>query len=91
MDAAFLTHLVLETPFAVVSDASDSDVDGFFQQRIGILFQKTEPDRIIPAPTIVNFYLAVKNFRHVVERNFIILTDIKPITFALGQKPDKCS
>ncbi len=37
-------------------------------------------------------YLAVKHFRHFVEgRQFFILTDHKPLTFAMSSKPDRYS
>ena len=41
---------------------------------------------------LLAIYEAVKYFRHMLEaRNFTILTDHKPLTFAFHQKRDKCS
>jgi hypothetical protein len=41
---------------------------------------------------LLAMYTAVKRFRHAVEeRNFVIFTDHKPLTYAFDQKLDKCS
>ena len=43
-------------------------------------------------PEVLAIYEAVKYFRHMLEaRNFTVLTDHKPLTFAFHQKRDKCS
>jgi cleavage and polyadenylation specificity factor subunit 1 len=85
-----------------VTDATTSTMGAVLQQWVknawqplAFFFKKFNPaqqkysayDRKLLA-----IYEAVKHFRHMLEaRHFVILTDHKPITYALQQKRDKCS
>ncbi len=101
-NAALLSHPQLGAPTCIMTDASDSAVGAVFQQFIHgqwrplAFFSKS----LTPAKTrysafdreLLAVYLAVKHFRHFVEgRQFFILTDHKPLTFAMSSKPDRYS
>jgi hypothetical protein len=90
------------TPLFLVTDASQTAVGAVLQQQVNgecyplSFFSK----RLQPAQSrystfgreLLAIYLAVRHFRHILEgRNFTILTDHKPLTFALNAKPDRYS
>ncbi len=87
-------HPIPDAPTCIVTDASETAVGAVLQQRIGddwnlIAFFSKKPQ---PSETrysafdckLLATYLAIKPFRHFVEgRSFHILTDHKPLTYAL--------
>ncbi len=85
-----------------MTDASDSAVGAVLQQLIHGQWQPLAffSKSLKPAETrysafdreLLAVYLAVKHFRHFVEsRQFFVLTDHKPLTFAMSSKPDRYS
>ena len=101
-NATMLEHPIPGAPISLAVDASDFAIGAVLQQRANDTWQPlgfltkllnaaqrkySAYDRELRA-----MYTAVKRFRHAVEgRNFIIFTDHKPLTYAFGQNPDKCS
>jgi len=101
-DATLLSHPQLGAPTCIMTDASDSAVGAVLQQLINGHWQPLAffSKSLKPSETrysafdreLLAIYLAVKHFRHFVEgREFFILTDHKPLTFALSNKPDRYS
>lgn len=101
-EAALLAHPVPSAPLTLNVDASNVAlgaalnqlVDGHWQP-LGFFSRKLTPterkyscyDR-----ELLSAYSAVRHFRHMVEgRNFVILTDHKPLVHAFKQKLEKCS
>ena len=99
-EATLLAHPKPHAPTCIMTDASDCAVGAVLQQQIGegccpiSFFSK----KLRPAETqystfdceLLAVYLAIKHFRHFIEgREFYILTDHKPLTFALGTPSDK--
>ena len=98
--ATLLFHPKLDAPTCIMTDASDVAVGAVLQQFIidqwcPIAFFST---KLKPAETrysafdreLLAIYLAIKHFRHFVEgRQFHVITDHKPLTFALSSKPSK--
>ena len=83
-----------------MTDASDTAVGAVLQQEIGDTWQPIAffSRKLRPAETrysafdreLLAVYLSIKHFRHFVEgREFFILTDHKPLTFALSATTDK--
>ena len=101
-NATLLSHPKPDAPTSIVTDASDIAVGAILQQYINRCWcpiayfsKKLQPaerrystfDRELLA-----IYLAIKHFRHFVEgRTFHILTDHKPLTYALATHSDKHS
>ena len=100
--AAFLSHPKPEAPTNVMVDASNTDVGAVLQQSIDgewrplAYFSK----KLAPAETrystfdceLLAIYLAIKHFRHFLEgRQFFVLTDHKPLTYALSSQADRSS
>ena len=100
--ATLLFHPMPDAPTSIISDASDTAVGAVLQQRIGddwcpiAYFSK----KLKPRETrysafdreLLGVYLAIKHFRHFVEgRIFHVLTDHKPLTFALATPSDRHS
>ena len=98
-NATLPSHLKADAPTNIVTGASD---DAVLQQYINhcwcpiAYFSK----KLQPAETrystfdqeLFAIYLAIKHFRHFVKgRRFHILTDHKPLTYALGTQSDKHS
>ena len=95
--ASLLCHPQLEAPTCIIVDASDRAVGAVLQQQIDSIWcpiayfsRKLRPaerkystfDRELLAA-----YLAIWHFRHFVEgRQFHVLTDHKPLTFALSSQ-----
>ena len=101
-DASLLVHPIPDAPTCIVTDASDTAVGAVLQQLIGddwspiAFFSK----KLQPSETrysafdreLLAAYLAIKYFRHFVEgRSFHILTDHKPLTYALRKNSDRLS
>ena len=100
---ATATHLSHPKPFAptcIMTDASDVAVGAVLQQRIGEEWHPISyfSKKLRPAETrystfdreLLAIYLTIKHFRHFVEGcEFYILTDHKPLTFALSIISDK--
>ena len=93
-EVSLLTHPHHDALTSIMTDASDTAVGAVLQQEIDnhwhpiAFFSK----KLTPAETrystfdreLLAIYLAVRHFQHFVEgRDFFILTDHKPLTFAL--------
>ena len=98
--ATLLAHPKPHAPTRIMTDASDRAVGAILQQQIEDSWQPIAffSRKLLPAETrysafdreLLAVYLAVKHFRHFVEgREFLILTDHKPLTFALSITTDK--
>ena len=99
-NAALLTHPKLSAPTCILTDASDVAVGAILQQYIAgnwcpmAYFSK----KLKPPETrystfdreLLAVYLSIKHFSHFVEgREFHVLTDHKPLTFALNSHSDR--
>ena len=100
--AALLVHPDPTATLALVTDASTTAMGAVLQQRVQCGWQLLAffSRKLSPAQQkysaydweLLTIYEAVKYFRHMLEaRNFTVLTDHKPLTFAFIQKRDKCS
>ena len=98
--ATLLAHPKPDALTSIISDASDTAVGAVLQQHIGgawcpiAYFSKKLKPRETRYSTfdreLLGVYLAVKHFRHFVEgRTFHILTDHKPLTYALSTPSDR--
>ena len=98
--ATLLAHPKPHAPTRIMTDASNRAVGAVLQQQIEDSWQPIAffSRKLLPAETrysafdreLLAVYLAVKHFRHFVEgREFLILTDHKPLTFALSITTDK--
>ena len=101
-NATLLTHPSSDLPTSLAVDASDTAVGGVLQQ-----FSQGDwhpiaffSRRLNPAESrystfgreLLAIYLAIKHFRHFLEgRDFGVLTDHKPLTYALNSRPDRHS
>ena len=94
-NASLLTHPKLNAPTSIMSDASDKAVGAVLQQFIGSEWRPISyfSRKLRPPETrystfdreLLAVYLAIKHFRHFVEgREFFVLTDHKPLTYALA-------
>ncbi len=101
-EAILLEHPELDAPTCIMTDASELAVEAVLQQFIDgqwkslAYFSKS----LKPAETwysafdreLQPIYLAVKHFRNFIDsRLFYILTDHKPLTFAISNKPERYS
>ena len=92
-----LTHPTPFAPTCIMADASDVAVGAVLQQLVSEVWQpiskKLRPDETRYSTfdrELLAIYLAIKLFRHFVEgREFHIVTDHKPLTFALATASDK--
>ena len=93
-------HLIFDLFLHLMVDASDVGVGAVLQQCVDGNWQPLSffSKRLQPAEArystfgreLLAAYLAVKHFKHLLEgRVFSLYTDHKPLTFALGSKPDK--
>ena len=93
--ATLLFHPQPDAPTSIMTDASDVAVGAVLQQRIAGDLQPIAyfSKKLKPAETrystfdreLLAMYLSVKHFRHFVEgRTFQILTDHKPLMYALA-------
>ena len=98
-NATLLVHPQSGAPTNIVTDASETAVGAVLQQYIDGQWQPLAffSKCLKPAETrysaydreLLAIYLAVKHFRYFVEgRQFCVVTDHKPLTYALANKPD---
>ena len=101
-EATLLSHPSMDAPTRVVSDASDTQLGGALEQLqrgawrpLALLSRKFTPaqtrysayDRELTA-----IYESIKAFKHFLEgRDFLIVTDHKPLIHAFQQRLDKAS
>ena len=95
--ATLLFHPKPDAPTCIMTDASNVAIGAVLQQLIDgqwcpVSFFST---KLRPAETrystydheLLAIYLSIKHFRHFVEgRNFHIITDHKPLTFAISSQ-----
>ena len=101
-NATLLVHPAPNAPTSIMTDASDVVVGGILQQYINgqwcplSFFSKT----LQPAETcystcdreLMVIYLAIRHFRYFLEgRDFHVLTDHKPLIYALSCRPERHS
>ena len=101
-NATLLIHPVTNAPTNIMSDVSDIAVGAVLQQYINgqwcplSFFSKA----LKPAETrysvydreLLAIYLAIRHFRYFLEgRHFHVLTDHKPLIYALSSRPDRHS
>ena len=100
INVSLLLHPKPDAPTNIMTDASDSAVGTVLQQFINsqwcpIAFfsrklQTAEARYSTFDHELLAIYLAIKHFRHFVKgRTFHIITDHKPLTFALSSHSDK--
>ena len=78
--ASLLFHPKPNAPISIMTDASDMAVIAYFSKKL----KPAETRYSAFDKELLAVYLAIKHFRHFVEgRTFHILTDHKPLTFAL--------
>ena len=91
-----------EAPTCIMTDASSTAVGAVLQQCIDEQWQPLAyfSKALKPSETrysafdreLLAIYLAIKHFRYFVEgRQFYVVTDHKPLTFALSNNPDRYS
>lgn len=96
-DAAILAHPAEELPLSLMTDCSDTCAGAVLNQLYNNnwrplgYFSKALSDTQRKYSTfdreLLAIYMAVKHFRRLVEgRNFVVLTDHKPLTFALNKR-----
>ena len=99
-DVALLSHPHADAPTNVMNDASDTVVGAVLQQQINNEWKPIAffSRRMKPAETsystfdceLLAMYLAIEHFQHFVEgRQFHVLTDHKPLTFAFSTQSSK--
>ena len=100
--ASLLSYPQTDAPTCLMTDASDIAVGAVLQQHINGTWRPISffSRKMTPAETrystfdreLLAVYLSIKHFRHFLEgRPFHILTDHKPLTFALHTKSDRYS
>ena len=101
-DATLLVHPQPDAPTYLITDGSDVAVGAVLQQKINSVWSPIAyfSRKLKPAETrysvfdreLLAVYLAVRHFRHFVDgRSFYIVTDHKPLTFALATQPKQHS
>eukprot|EP00794_Sanderia_malayensis_P015518 gene15518-biopygen11978 len=101
-NATLLVHPSPESSYCLLVDASNVAVGGVLQQRIdntwkplGFFSKRLQPAEVKYSTfgrELLGIYLTIKHFRHCLEdREFYILTDHKPLTYALSTSPDRYS
>ena len=99
-DATQLTHWHPSAETSLMVDASDVAVGAVLQQKIsgqwqphGFFSRKLKPTETRYSTfsrELLAIYLAIKHFRHLLERHhFCVLTDHKPLTFVFNHNSDK--
>ena len=101
-NASMLSYPQSDAPTWLMTDASDTAVGAVLQQNIDNTWRPISffSRKMTPAETrystfdreLLAVYLAIKHFRHFLEgRPFHVLTDHKPLTFALNTRSDRYS
>ena len=101
-NATLLVYPKPDAPTCVMTDASDIAVGAVLQQYVNGTWHPISffSKKMKPAETrystfdreLLAVYLAIRHFRHFLEgRQFHVLTDHKPLTFALQARPDRHS
>ena len=99
-NATLLSHPKPDALTSIMADASDVAIGAVLQQRIGNDWRPISyfSKKLKPAETrystfdreLLAVYLSIKHFHHFVEgRKFHVLTDHKPLTYALSANPDR--
>jgi len=92
--ATLLFHLKPDAPTCIMTDASNVAIGAALQQfmdgqwcPLSFFSTKLRPPEILYSTfdrELLAIYLSIKHFRHFVEgRNFHVITDHKPLTFAM--------
>ena len=100
--ATSLSHPQPDAPTCIMTDASDTAIGAVLQQLMaGVWHPISYFSRKLTPPEsrystfdreLLAVYLAIRHFRYFVEgRTFHVLTDHKPLTFALSSTSDKYS
>nr|VZI46866.1 unnamed protein product [Spirometra erinaceieuropaei] len=101
-NATLLAHPRSDAQLTLMTDASSTAVGASFQQTVGGVLQPLAffSKKLSPAETryivfgreLLTVYLSLRHFRHLWEGSeFVVLTDHKPLVFALRASPDRCS
>ncbi len=101
-NVSLLAYPKPDAPTCLMTDASDTAVGAVLQQKGNDVWQPISffSRKMTPAETrystfdreLLAIYLAIKHFRHFLEgRLFYVLTDHKPLTFALNSRSDRYS
>ena len=96
-DATLLVHPQSDAPTCLITDASDVAVGAVLQQQIDSVWSPLAyfSRKLTPAETrystfdreLLAVYLAIRHFQHFIEgRQFFVITDHKPLTFALASQ-----
>ena len=100
--ASLLTYPTPNAPTCLMTDASDTAVGAVLQQNIHGTWKPISffSRKMTPAETrystfdreLLAVYLSIKHFQHFLEgRTFHVLTDHKPLTYALNSRSDRHS
>nr|VZI36458.1 unnamed protein product [Spirometra erinaceieuropaei] len=100
--ATLLAHPRADAQLTLMTDASSTAVGASLQQTVGGVLQPLAffSKKLSPAETrysvfgreLLAVYLSIRHFRHFLEgREFVVLTDHKPLVFALRASPDRYS
>nr|VZI16988.1 unnamed protein product [Spirometra erinaceieuropaei] len=101
-DATLLAHPRSDAQLTLMTDASSTAVGASLQQTVRGVLQPLAffSKKLSPAETrysvfgreLLAVYLSIRHFRHFLEgREFVVLTDHKPLVFALRASPDRYS
>ena len=100
-NASLLSYPNTDAPTCLMTDASDMAVGAVIQQYVNSTWHPISFSRkMTPAETrystfdreLLAVHLAIKHFCHFLEgRHFHVLTDHKPLTFALNTRSDRHS
>ena len=101
-DTALLAHPKPDTPTSIMVDASDTGIGAVLQQSINGEWRPLSyfSRKLSPAEArystfdreLLAVYLATRHFQHFLEgRQFFVLTDHKPLTYALSSHSDRYS
>ena len=101
-NASLLSYPTADAPTCLMTDASDTAVGAVLQQYVDNTWHPISffSKKMTPAETrysafdreLLAVYLAIRRFRHLLEgRHFHVLTDHKPLTYALNTCSDRHS
>ena len=101
-NASLLSYPTPDAPTCLMTDASDTAVGAVLQQHVNSTWHPISffSRKMTPAETrystfdreLLAVYLSIKHFRHFLEgRPFHVLTDHKPLTYALNSRSDRHS